>query len=58
MTGKKGTDYDVMLILAGADADTEKAAEMYDTLKRQYRRTEVIMLQGDQPIYDYIMILE
>ena len=51
-------NYDVMLILAGADADTEKAAEMYDTLKRQYRRTEVIMLQGDQPIYDYIMILE
>ena len=51
-------NYDVMLILAGADADAQNAAEMYDTLKRQYRRTEVIMLQGDQPIYDYIMILE
>lgn len=51
-------NYDVMLILAGADADAQNAAAMYDTLKRQYRRTEVIMLQGDQPIYDYIMILE
>lgn len=50
--------YDVMLILAGKDADAEKAAAMYETLKKQYRRTEIIMLQGDQPIYDYIMILE
>ena len=50
--------YDVMLILAGADCDAEAAGKMYDTLKNAYRRTEVIMLQGDQPIYDYIMILE
>lgn len=50
--------YDVMLILAGENADAEKAAQMYETLKQQYRRTEIIMLQGDQPIYDYIMILE
>ncbi len=50
-------NYDVMLILAGADADADAAAKMYDTIKAQYRRTEVIMLQGDQPIYDYIMIL-
>ena len=32
--------------------------EMYDRLKALYRRTEIIMLRGDQPIYDYIMILE
>ncbi len=50
--------YDVMLILAGAECDAEAAGKMYDTLKNAYRRTEVIMLQGDQPIYDYIMILE
>ena len=50
-------NYDVMLILAGADADADAAGEMYETLKKQYRRTEVIMLQGDQPIYNYIMIL-
>ena len=50
--------YDVMLILAGVDCDAEAAGTMYDTLKNAYRRTEVIMLQGDQPIYDYIMILE
>ena len=50
--------YDVMLILAGADTDAEKANAMYDTIRKQYKRTEVIMLQGDQPIYDYIIILE
>ena len=50
--------YDVMLILAGADADEKAASDMYDRLKALYRRTEIIMLRGDQPIYDYIMILE
>ena len=50
--------YDVMLILAGADTSASAAAEMYDTLKHTYRRTEAIMLNGDQPIYNYIMILE
>ncbi|MBQ7718980.1 MAG: hypothetical protein IJT56_00215, partial [Clostridia bacterium] len=50
--------YDVMLILAGADADENAASKMYDSLKALYRRTEIIMLRGDQPIYDYIMILE
>lgn len=50
--------YDVMLILAGADTAQAAAAEMYDTLRQRYKRTEAIMLQGDQPIYNYIMILE
>ncbi len=50
--------YDVLLILAGCDTDAKAASAMYDSLKQQYRRTEIIMLQGDQPIYDYIMILE
>ena len=50
--------YDVMLLLAGAETDTAHASAMYDTLKNRYKRTEVIMLQGDQPIYDYIIILE
>ena len=51
-------NYDVMLILAGADAKADAAQEIYKSLQKQYRRTEIIMLQGDQPIYDYIMILE
>jgi hypothetical protein len=31
---------------------------MVDTLTAKYTRSEVIMVNGDQPIYDYILILE
>lgn len=49
---------DILLILAGADADDDAAARMADELTARYRRSEVIMMNGDQPIYDYILILE
>ena len=50
-------NYDVMLILAGADTVADDVDAMYRTLKEQYKRTEIIMLEGGQPIYHYIMIL-
>ena len=50
-------NYDIMLILAGADADEAKAAAMCDQLSKLYPRTEVIMMDGGQPIYDYVIIL-
>lgn len=49
---------DILLILAGADTDDDAAARMADELTARYRRSEVIMMNGDQPIYDYILILE
>lgn len=51
-------NYDILLILAGADADADAAAKMVDTLSAKYKRSEVIMVNGGQPIYDYILILE
>ena len=50
--------YDILLILAGADADAGAASQMYDALSARYPRSEVIMAEGGQPIYDYILILE
>ena len=50
-------DYDILLILAGADADADKASALCDRLSASYKRTEVIMMDGGQPIYDYIIIL-
>jgi len=50
--------YDILLILAGADADDTAASRMADTLSATYKRSEVIMVNGGQPIYDYILILE
>ena len=49
---------DILLILAGADPDDDAAAAMAEELTSRYRRSEVIMINGGQPIYDYILILE
>ena len=51
-------NYDILLILAGGDADDKAASQMADTLSAKYKRSEVIMVNGGQPIYDYILILE
>lgn len=51
-------NYDILLILAGEEPSAENARKMVDTLTAKYTRSEVIMVNGDQPIYDYILILE
>ena len=51
-------DYDILLIIAGADTEDTAAQKMCDELGARYKRSEVIMVNGGQPIYDYILILE
>ena len=51
-------NYDILLILAGKEPSADNARRMVDTLSEKYKRSEVIMVNGDQPIYDYILILE
>ncbi len=51
-------NYDILLILAGEEPSADDARKMVDTLTAKYPRSEVIMVNGDQPIYDYILILE
>ena len=50
--------YDIMLLVCGSDATDEEAQALCKALKKQYRRTEIVMINGCQPIYDYIIILE
>lgn len=50
--------YDIMLLICGSDVTKEEADEVYSTLRKTYRRTEIVMIDGGQPIYDYIIILE
>ena len=54
----KAQRYDIMLLVCGADASAEEAQALCDSLQKQYRRTEIVMIDGGQPIYDYIIILE
>ena len=51
-------DYDVALILRGADASKERAEALTEALQAEYPDTEIILLDGEQPIYPYIMVLE
>lgn len=50
--------YDIMLLVCGADATEAEAQALYNELHNKYRRTEIVMIDGGQPIYDYIIILE
>ena len=54
----KAQRYDIMLLVCGADATAEETQALYDELQKTYRRTEIVMIDGGQPIYDYIIILE
>ena len=51
-------DYDVMMLISGADADPDEAEGLAESLQKKFRRTEVIPLEGGQPVYAYILILE
>lgn len=50
--------YDIMLVICGSEIEKAEADEVYAQLKKAYRRTEIVMIDGGQPIYDYIIILE
>lgn len=54
----KAQRYDIMLLVCGADATEAEAQALYNELHKKYRRTEIVMIDGGQPIYDYIIILE
>ena len=48
---------DICVFFSGADAPQAEAASLQETLEKQYPRTEVILLDGGQPVYDYILML-
>jgi hypothetical protein len=50
--------YDVALIFRGADTPRERAEALVEAFEEEYPDTEVILLDGEQPIYPYIIVLE
>ncbi len=50
--------YGVMLLLVGEDAKTSVARTLCDRLREKYKKIEIIMIDGGQPIYDYTAVLE
>ena len=49
---------DVILVICGSDAADGDAKRLCTLLREKYKRTEVIMIDGGQPIYEYIIVLE
>lgn len=50
--------FDILLVICGKDAPKEETDALYNELSVSFKRTEVIMIDGGQPIYDYILVLE
>lgn len=51
-------DFGILLLVRGQDAGEAEAEAIRAALEQAHPLTEVILLEGGQPIYDYIMILE
>ena len=51
-------DFGILLLVCGQNADPDEAEAIRAALESAHPMTEVILLEGGQPIYDYIMILE
>ena len=51
-------DYGVLLLVCGSEAEPDQSEKLKEALEHAYPLTEVILLDGGQPIYDYILILE
>lgn len=51
-------DYGVMLFFAGETANEQSAKKVFDELSKLYPDTEIIYINGGQPIYDYMIVLE
>ena len=48
---------DILLLISGEDAVSEEASALKDSLQKKYPMAEVILMQGDQPVYDYILVI-
>ena len=50
--------YDVLMLFRGADAPAGEADQLCARLQKSFPRVEVILRDGDQPVYDYMLILQ
>ncbi len=48
----------VLLLLVGIDAPKEEADALFRSLSKSYPRTEVIRIDGGQPVHQYILVGE
>lgn len=49
--------YDVAILIAGKDTNESETNEIKNKLSGVYKRTEFIVIEGKQPIFDYMLVL-
>jgi DAK2 domain fusion protein YloV len=49
--------HDVAVLFSGSDAPAEEAEAARAALEKAFPRTETILIDGGQPVYDYILVL-
>ena len=49
--------YDVAILIAGKDTNESETNEKKNKLSGVYKRTEFIVIEGKQPIFDYMLVL-
>lgn len=52
------SDYDVILLIRGALVPESEVEDLYNRLKSECRGSEVVLIEGGQPVFDYILVLE
>ncbi len=50
-------NYDVAILIAGKDTTLEETGKIKDRLSGAYKRTEFVVIEGKQPIFDYMLVL-
>ncbi|MBQ3791685.1 MAG: DAK2 domain-containing protein [Clostridia bacterium] len=49
---------DIAIVVSGADVPESEAEETAAHLQERFPKTEVIHIRGEQPVYDYLLVLE
>ena len=50
-------DHEVAILFSGAGVPANEAEFLLQQLQSQYPRTEMMLTEGGQPVYDYIIVL-
>ena len=51
-------DYSILMLIKGKDVPQDEAEDLAGELENRYKLTEIIPIDGGQPIHDYVIILE
>lgn len=51
-------NYDIALLICGESVTAQESESAHRLLREKYPNTEIYMIDGQQPIYDYILTLE